>query len=278
MYYNILSFILSFLFSILIYLKFLSPFNAIDILFVILAFVGFILIFIVLYVLFIIIYSSTIKMNVEPKKNSKFLQYVTSWLSKRILFFTNTKWKVIGLEKIPRDSRFLLVSNHKTAYDAICYNAILCGYDVGFISKPENFNIPFVKNFIHGEFYLPIDRENDKEALKTILKAISLCKNNICSIGLFPEGTRNKTGQPLLEFKTGGFKIAQKSNIPIVVSVIRNIGKVSFNPFKHSKIEIEILEVIKSEDFPKNTIELGEQIKNIILTKGLKIENNEKNI
>lgn len=256
---------LSLITSILFYFGFLRPFNAIDILYIFLLFIGFLIAYLILYLLFIFVITLTINTKEEPLKASNFIQFVSASLSRKILFYTNTKVKIFGLEKLPSDTRFLIVSNHKNAFDPICYNYALKYYDVGFISKPENFKIPLIGRLVHREFYLPINRENDKEALKTILKAIKLCKNNVCSIGLYPEGTRNKTDKPLLEFKTGGLKIAQKANIPIVVSIIRNLNKVSFNPFKKSKIEIEIIDVIMPEDFDESTIALGDKIYNLML-------------
>ncbi|MBQ7308161.1 MAG: 1-acyl-sn-glycerol-3-phosphate acyltransferase [Clostridia bacterium] len=244
----------------------LTPFDYIDILYVALVFIGLVVTFCLLYLIFIVCYSLTLSKTKEYKKESKFVQIVTASLARNILFFTNTKLTVKGKEKIPTDTRFLIVSNHKNAFDPICFNLALKGYNVGFISKPENFKIPFASNLISREFYMPINRENDREALKTILKAINLAKNNICSIGLYPEGTRNKTEKPLLEFKTGGFKIAQKANIPIVVAIIKNIKKVNLNPFKKSVIEIEILDVIYPDTFETSTVDLGNRIYNIMLT------------
>lgn len=264
---TIIIFLLSLLSTILFNCLVFKPFTYINIFISIGIFIGSIIALYIIYVLFIVIIALTINKKKEYKKSSKFLQWLTANLSSTILFITNTKVKVENIEKIPKNTRFLFVSNHKNAFDPICYNYILNGYDVGFISKKENFDLPIISNLVHREFYLPLDRENAKEGMKTIIKAYKLCQDNVCSIGLYPEGTRNKTDKLLLEFKTGGFKIAQKSNIPIVVSVIKNKNKATPNPFKKSIIEIEIVDVIYPENFGTSTHEIGDKVYNIMLEK-----------
>ena len=44
----------------------------------------------------------------------------------------------------------------------------------------------------------PLDRKNDREALKAILKAIQFLKEDKCSIVVFPEGGTNRTEEDLL--------------------------------------------------------------------------------
>ena len=263
--FDIISIIMGITATVIFYLKMLSPFEVIDLVYIFLFFLVSQVICFLLTVIFISLYSLTINKDKEYTKYSPFTHCITKYICQKILFFTNTHVSVKGMEKLPKNTRFLFVSNHKNSFDPICYNKILCGYNVAFISKPSNFNIPVIGRLVHREFYLPIDRDNDKEAIKTIIKAIKLCEKDMCSIGLYPEGTRNKTDKPLLEFKTGGLKIAQKANTPIVVSVIKNAKKLNLNPFNKSKISIEILTVIKPEDFEKSTVDLGKKIQDIML-------------
>ena len=269
---------LSVIITFLIMFFYFRPFDYIDIFYTLLVFICSLIVVCLLYVLYILILNISVDKNKEYKKSSKFFQFVTANLCTRILLFSNIKVKFYNFDKIPKDTRFLFVSNHKTAFDPIYYNYILKYRDVAFISKPENFKIPFISGLIHREFYLPIDRENDREALKTIIKAINLCKNNICSIGLFPEGTRNKTDKILLDFKAGGFKIAQKANIPIVISVIEEDfkHKVCFNPFKKSIVNIKVLDVIYPDNFNSlSTIDLSDKVRNIMLEELNKTQKNQ---
>ena len=81
--------------------------------------------------------------------------------------------------------------------------------------------VPLLRTWMRRLHCLFIDRENVKEALKTILAGIENVKNGI-SMCIFPEGTRNKTNSEMLPFKEGSFKIAEKSGCPIIPMAITN--------------------------------------------------------
>ena len=86
--------------------------------------------------------------------------------------------------------------------------------------------IPAVGKFLHKAGFLAIDRENDRAALRTILTAADDLKRGVASVGVYPEGTRNR-GEGLLPFRNGVFKIAQKANAPIVVAAIRGSEEIT---------------------------------------------------
>ncbi|MBO7218423.1 MAG: hypothetical protein J6V40_00400, partial [Clostridia bacterium] len=89
------------------------------------------------------------------------------------------------------------------------------------------------------------------------------------------EGTRNKTDAPLLPFKNGGFKIAQKACVPIVVVKTTNSNKLRF-PFVTS-VTLDIVDVIYPKDYEGlNTNEIGDKVRLALL--GDKLYNEEKKI
>ena len=91
-------------------------------------------------------------------------------------------------------------------------------------------------------YCLFLDRENPKEGLKTILKAIDHVKNGI-SICIFPEGTRNKGEElSLLPFKDGAFKIATKTGCAIVPISMNNTAEIFENHFPKIKKTHVVLE------------------------------------
>jgi 1-acyl-sn-glycerol-3-phosphate acyltransferase len=95
----------------------------------------------------------------------------------------------------------------------------------------------------------PINRENDREALKSILRCIQLLKNDEVSVGAFPEGGIFDKDK-LHPFRSGVFKIAQKANVPIVVCTLKNTKDVVHNllRLKPSHVEMRVLEVIPPEE------------------------------
>ena len=169
---------------------------------------------------------------------------------------------VTGLEKVPRDSRFLLVSNHRFAFDPLVFYSSMPWADLAFLSKKENFSIFVVAQIMRKVLCLPVDRNNDRESLKSILKAIQFIKDDKASIAVFPEGRTNRTADPLLPYRCGVFKIAQKANVPIVICSLVNSRAILRNMFrKHTEVWLDVLDVIPAEELTgKTTIEVGERV------------------
>ncbi|MBR0351590.1 MAG: 1-acyl-sn-glycerol-3-phosphate acyltransferase [Oscillospiraceae bacterium] len=171
-----------------------------------------------------------------------------------------------GLEKIPTDRRFLLVCNHRSGYDPMFMLANLWKYDMAFVSKPSNIAIPVIGHIAYGAGCLIINRENNREALKTIITASEYMLKDMCSMCIFPEGTRSKTGE-LGPFHAGSFKIAQKAKSPVVVASIRGTESVKKGFLKgRSDVYLDILDVIPEEKVcSSKTAELAEYSRNLIL-------------
>ena len=169
---------------------------------------------------------------------------------------------VTGLEQVPREGRFLLVSNHRFAFDPIVFYAVMPWADLAFLSKKENFSIFIVAQIMREVLCLPVDRNNDRESLKSILKAIQFIRDDKASIAVFPEGGTNKTAAPLLPYRNGAFKIAQKANVPIVVCSLVNSRAILHNMFrKHTEVWLDVLDVVPAEELAgKTTIEVGERV------------------
>jgi len=95
-----------------------------------------------------------------------------------------------------------------------------------------------------------INRENDREALKTILHCIQIVKEDKASVAVFPEGGILSEDGKLHHFRPGVFKIAQKANVPIVVCTLKNTLNVIPNllRWKRSDVLMSVLEVIPAEE------------------------------
>ena len=152
-----------------------------------------------------------------------------------------------GLEKLPETERFYLVCNHRSMFDPCLVMAKLRRWNISFISKPANLQIPVIGRIAYAAGFLSIDRENNREALKTILAAADYLKRDVCSMGVYPEGTRSKDGN-MLPFHAGCFKVAQRAGVPVVVAAVYGTEKVVKNiPFKRTDAYMDILEVIPAE-------------------------------
>ena len=173
-----------------------------------------------------------------------------------------------GLEMIPKEGRFMLVCNHLDDSDPAVLMHYFRNYQLAFISKRENKDMFIVGKLMHKLQCQLVNRENDREALKCILKCIEILKNDRASVAVFPEGYESLDGR-LLPFRPGVFKIAQKAQVPIVVctlqgteDVIRNLKKLKPLP----KVKFHLLEVIPAEELEgKTTVEIAQRVRQIML-------------
>ena len=165
----------------------------------------------------------------------------------RMLCFYAGLWPDIrGTEKLPEEP-FLFVSNHRSMFDPALVMGYLGRWNIAFISKPSNLSLPLVGRSAQTAGFLAIDRENDRNALKTILKAADYLKRGVCSVGIYPEGTRSRDGK-LLPFHKGSFKIAQRANAPIAIACVSGSEKLKNGLlFRPHRVKLEILEVLPAE-------------------------------
>lgn len=200
----------------------------------------------------------------------RFLLYSSTAIGMRIM---RLHFHVSGIEKLPKDSRFLLVGNHLSNFDPIIEWHILRKFGLAFISKEGNFKIPIWGRIIRKCCFLSIDRENARNAMRTINKAAELIRADEVSVAVYPEGTRSKSGE-LLPFHNGVFKIAKKAGVPIVVAMIKNTNQIAKNyPWHKTDVYLDFVTVIGRDEVKANTSgEIGDKVheimKNYIENKG----------
>jgi len=206
-------------------------------------------IFLFLMIPFLVISTLFINTKKEYKKNSKFYRWLLDNYTWFALVSLNVKVHIEGLDKLPKDTRFLLVQNHYSNFDPIVTWFAFQKSKLAFVSKPENFKIPFFGRMIRKCCFISIDRENPRNAVKTIDEAANLMKSDEVSIGIYPEGTRNKSYMGLLPFHNSVFKIAHKANnAPVVIVGVSGTEKIHKNViFKRTHVYMEVLEVLSSE-------------------------------
>ena len=227
--------------------------------------VGVFLLLHLLYVVFLWLVSLPVPTDRPLEKRHPFIcSGVANGLSVLNVYF-GVRPVITGLEKIPTEGRFLYVSNHRSAFDPIIVADKLRKYEISFISKPSNMNIPMAGRVAYAAGYLAIDRENDRNALRTILTAADYMKRDICSVGIYPEGTRSKTDE-LLPFHAGSLKAAQKAKVPIVVACCHGTEKIKrFKILGGTKAFLDILEVIPAETVcAMKTVDLSDHIVDLI--------------
>lgn len=222
---------------------------------------GFLTAFLLMF-LFIYILVSRVDTSVPQEHDDPFYRKVTYLYAEAILPLLRMKVHTRGLEKTPREGRFLLVCNHLFELDPVVLYAYFQQSQLAFISKRENNDMFIIGRLMHRLMAQLINRENDREALKTILKCVQLLQENEVSIAVFPEGYISKNHH-LMHFRSGALKIATKAKVPIVVCTIQGTDKVVGNikRLRSTPIELHLLDVITPEEMRgRTTTDIGEQI------------------
>lgn len=207
------------------------------------------------------------KFNIQAKSISSLR--IVQGAFRLILWISGVKVTEIGRENVPEDQAVLYVGNHRSAFDILLLY-VRCHRPTGFVAKKEMEKYPLLRVWMRYLHCLFLDRENIKEGLKTILKAIEYAKSGI-SICIFPEGTRSKSEDELdmLLFHDGSFKIAQKSGCPIVPVAMNNTSAMFEDQFPRIKRRHVVIEyckpIVLSELSKEDQKHIGTYTQNIIL-------------
>lgn len=150
---------------------------------------------------------------------------------------------IIGKENIPKEGAILIVGNHKHLYDQ-CLSIISTKRFIKYMAKREYFDNKKTRWFFKAVGCISVDRSVHDGKAKG--EAIETLKNG-GAIGLFPEGTRNKTQELLLPFKFGAVSMAKKTDAYLVPFGItgdyifrsKNLVIKYGKPFKVTDMELE---------------------------------------
>lgn len=188
---------------------------------------------------------------------------------KVVLWITGVKVTVIGEENVPKDQPVLYIGNHRSFFD-ILLTYTRCPRLTGYIAKAEMEKIPLLSNWMRYLHCLFLDRKDIKKGMKTILTGIEKIKSGI-SICIFPEGTRNRAESDLdlMEFHEGSFKLATKTNCPIIPIAMNNTAAIfekQFPKIKRTHVVIEYCKpIIPSELSKEEKKFIGKYTRDVIL-------------
>ncbi len=198
--------------------------------------------------------------NEEPVKH--ILLRSGAWLLFRLI---RVRLRVEGKENIPNQT-FVVYANHKSNFDPFFIYYSLHTKPITAVGKKDLFKTHIMKIIGNTFKAVQIDRENDREAAKTMVEAIKQVKNGTSMI-IFPEGgIKTRDVEEMVNLRAGAYKLAIKPKAAIVPVAIVGSSKTAKVPFYKKKyISVYILPAIKPEEYEgMNTTEIGTKVETLI--------------
>ena len=160
----------------------------------------------------------------------------------------NIDLQVTGTENIPTDRSFLLYANHQGMFDVLAI-AATCEPPLGTVLKKELKDVPFLKQIVACTKSFAMDREDVRQSL-TVIQGVTEEVKKGRNYLIFPEGTRSKLGNEMLEFHGGSFRCATKSKCTILpVALIDCFKVLDQKGSKPVSVQIHYLKPIYYEEY-----------------------------
>lgn len=226
------------------------------------SFIGTVLIAAGIFLAVIVLMAKAVDMEKPQEKDSKPYRIAIQLLAQAAVPILSVRMHTEGLEKRPKSGRFFVVCNHLNEMDPVILLRYFPKSQLTFISKQENKKMFVVGPMLHkiqGQF---INRDNDRQALRSIVKCIEILREDRGSVAVFPEGYIHDD-KKLHHFRSGVFKIAQKTKVPIVVCTVLNTPPVFHNGLRLKKthVHFHVLDVIEPQEYEAlTTVELGNKV------------------
>ena len=204
----------------------------------------------------------------KEEQHYELLKYITHRANKG----GNVTIDAYGVENIPDENGFMFFPNHQGLYDVLAILDV-CPKPFSVVAKKEIANIQFLKQVFACMKAYMIDRDDIKQSLQVIINVTNEVKKGRNYL-IFPEGTRSKNGNELLEFKGGSFKAATKAKCPIIpVALLDSFKPFDTNTTSQVTVQVHFLKPLYYEDYKDmNTKEIAalvrERIQNTIREAG----------
>lgn len=190
------------------------------------------------------------------------------YILKRAVKAGNVTLEVSGLENIPTENGFMLYANHQGLFDVLAI-AATCDQPLGAVMKKELKDVPLIKQICACTKSFAMDREDVRQSL-TVIKSVTEEVISGRNYLIFPEGTRSKSKNDLLDFHHGSFRCALRAKCPVVPIALVDCFKVldQEGGSKPVTAQIHYLTPIFYEEYKDlNTKELAALVRERIETK-----------
>jgi 1-acyl-sn-glycerol-3-phosphate acyltransferase len=204
------------------------------------------LVFVVTMLIVVIAYIFIFSFAPKSKAPHWAHRYISYNWAKTLFIFFLVRWKIKNEHLINRKENYVFVANHRSMLDIPAY-ALACKNTFRFLSKAELARIP-VLGFIIRNLYITVDRKNKNDRVRS-MEAMKQSLRDGVSIFICPEGTRNTTDQPLLDFRDGAFRIAIEAQVPVAVLTVKYAERL-LSPLRPLELRPGKIELVWSEPIP----------------------------
>lgn len=171
---------------------------------------------------------------------------------RRLVTSVNKKGRVevimSGVEKLPQKDGFIMFPNHQGLFDMLAI-VEACPHPLSVIVKKEAQNWILVKQVVQMLNGMYMDRSDVRSSMQ-IINAMSERAKEGQNFVIFPEGTRSREGNKLLDFKAGAFKSAMQANCPVVpVALIDSFRPFDLPSIRREKVQVRFLDPIYPEQY-----------------------------
>ena len=176
----------------------------------------------------------------------------------------NGDLKVTGLENLPTDRPFMLYGNHQGMFDVVAISGT-CPIPLAVVYKKELKGVPMLQQIYDCTRSYAMDREDVRQSLTVIQNVTEELKQGR-SFVIFPEGTRSRKGNEMLEFHGGSFRCAIKSKCTVIpMALIDSFRVLDEKGSKPVTVQLHYLKPIEYEEYKDlKTTQLAELVKSRI--------------
>lgn len=185
--------------------------------------------------------------NFMPKERAPRVAHKVSRFWAKLLFtLFFIRADIRGRELIDPNQVYVFVCNHRSQLD-IPFFALACRNTFRFLSKAEVARIPML-GYVVKKLYIVVDRKAMADRVKSLTRMKESLLQEKISVILYPEGTRNRTAEPLLKFKDGAFLLAIETQLPVAALTILNSGE--FSPANKLQLKPGVLKAVWGKPIP----------------------------
>ncbi len=197
-----------------------------------------------------------------PEKKRLLGIFRINWVwQQTFCLLTGVRVSVENKQKKDPDTTYIFVANHSNMLDILVAGGSLI-HSFRPLAKKELLNIPIL-GWVFRFMFLPVDRKSVQSRSRSFQRMVEKLNEGI-SILIFPEGTRNRTPQPLKSFYDGAFRLSAETGVailPIVILNVRNLQPVNTFRLYPGKITFKYLDpVFPPTDASADSTKLKEMI------------------